>query len=169
MLSRKLFQDARGTFSKVFFEEALSGLGSSFTVKELFWTMSTHGVIRGMHFQLPPYECEKIVWVSHGKIRDVVLDLRVDSPSFGTSVLSILDQQSGAVYVPSGCAHGYEVISESAVVNYAQSCNYVETHDGGVAWDSFGFVWTTQSPVLSERDLQLPKMKDFYSCFRLHR
>jgi dTDP-4-dehydrorhamnose 3,5-epimerase len=120
-----------------------------------------------MHVQLPPYSGAKLVWVSQGNIRDVVLDLRIGSETFGACLVLHLDETSGALFIPEGCAHGFEVISDFAVVNYAQDVDHDPNHDSGVAWNSFSFEWKTPSPILSERDLQLPTFADFASPFRM--
>ena len=157
--------DARGSFSKVLSAPIRSTMGYDLNVREIFWTKSRIGVIRGMHLQLPPHEGAKVVWVTAGVIRDVVIDLRPSSPTFRKHSVFEMTSSSGLLFIPVGCGHGYEVLSEEAVVNYAQECDYAPESDSGVRWDSFGCEWLTKLPIVSERDAALPTLADFNSPF----
>lgn len=165
MLSHGVHRDLRGSFSKVLSTQSQQAAGIEFLPRELFWSRSERGVIRGMHTQLPPYAGAKLVWVSRGEVRDVVLDLRIGSSTFGCCLVTILDDSSGGLFIPAGCAHGFEVLSEEAVMNYAQDVDYAQTHDSGIAWNSFSFHWMTTNPKLSERDRNLPQFSQFDSPF----
>jgi len=167
VLDHRFHQDERGTFLKVLSATNLERVCAEFTTRELFWSKSIRGVVRGMHFQIPPFATTKLVWVSAGLIRDVVLDLRVDSETFGACLVTELDNESGGILIPGGCAHGYEVLSDTAIINYAQDKDHAPAHDTGVAWDSFGFDWKTKNPILSDRDRTLPRMSDFQSPFTM--
>lgn len=164
VLSHRFQRDNRGAFSKVLSSENHE---FRFVIRELFWSRSQQGVIRGMHIQTFPHPTSKLVWVSQGQIRDVVLDLRTDSETFGASLVTPLSDETGGIFVPQGCAHGFEVLSDVAVVNYAQDSDYVSGCDTGVAWNSFGFNWETKNPILSDRDQTLPRMSEFYSPFTI--
>ena len=167
VLGHRYNRDDRGTFSKVLSSDNHQQRNSEFVVRELFWSRSQRGVIRGMHLQTPPHATSKFVWVSQGQIRDVVLDLRTDSETFEAYLVTPLSDESGGIFIPPGCAHGFEVLSDTAVVNYAQNGDYTSSHDTGVAWDSFGFNWKTKTPILSDRDRSLPRMSDFESPFTM--
>jgi len=167
VLHHHLHQDERGTFLKVLSATNLEQTRAGFTPRELFWSKSIRGVVRGMHVQIPPFATTKLVWVSAGLIRDVVLDLRVDSETFGACLVTELNNESGGILIPGGCAHGYEVLSDTAIINYAQDRDHAPAHDTGVAWDSFGFDWKTRNPILSDRDRALPRMSDFQSPFTM--
>jgi len=167
VLNYRQYRDDRGTFSQVFSSDNHQQVDYRLVLREMFWSRSQHGVIRGMHLQVPPHATAKLVWVSHGQIRDVVLDLRKDSETFGAYLVTTLSDETGGIFVPQGCAHGFEVMSEDAVVNYAQDADYAPAHDTGVAWDSFGFDWKTKNPILSDRDRALPRMSDFQSPFTM--
>lgn len=166
-LNLGVHQDARGNFSKVFSTELQARVGISFVPREIFWSRSYCGVVRGMHTQLPPHAGAKLVWVSQGQVRDVVLDLRRDSETYGNCLVSILDDSSGGLYIPQGCAHGFEVLSDQAVVNYAQDVDHAPAHDSGIAWSSFSFDWVTQNPIVSDRDKDLPLFSEFSSPFKM--
>lgn len=160
------FQDERGRFQKLynsgFFEE--NGLDTDF--KEFYYSVSRKNVIRGMHFQLPPFDHTKLVYVSKGKIRDVVVDLRKKSATFGKFFSLEMDEQEARyLYIPRGMAHGFLALEEGSIVNYAQTSCYAKDQDGGIAWDSFGFDWGVQQPIVSGRDLTFEKLENFKSPF----
>ena len=160
-------RDLRGTLTKPFMALELDSRGLSFDLRELIWSESTEGVIRGLHFQVPPMEGAKFVYCVSGHVRDIVVDLRVGSPSFGQYAAVDLQAEIGnAIYVPSGCAHGFEVRSEHAVVTYAIDVDYDPATDGGIRWDSAGVEWRTPSPILSDKDQSLQALADFESPFR---
>ena len=118
-----------------------------------------------MHLQLPPNVGAKVVWVTTGLIRDVVIDLRPSSDTFQKHCRFEMSSASGLLFIPIGCAHGYEVLSSEAVVNYAQGCDYVPESDSGIRWNSFGCAWQTEAPIVSNRDAALPLLADFESPF----
>ena len=153
VLSTTFVLDGRGSFAKVL-STALHPEG--FEISELFWSRSGRGVIRGMHFQREPYAGRKLVWSSEGIVRDVVLDTRSESSTFGQWNSFDLTPGSIALLIPAGVAHGFEVLSENATMNYAQECTYAPDFDAGIRYDSFNFPWITDNPILSERDMGLP-------------
>lgn len=159
--------DSRGWFTKSLSNDVRESAQVDFDATEIYWSLSRRGVVRGMHFQLPPVNVTKLVWVASGSIRDVVLDLRVDSPTHSEWVDFELGPEDGSVLVPRGCAHGFEVTSEEAIVFYAQDGAFSPECDAGVRWDSFGYEWLANEPVMSDRDLALPALDDFVSPFTL--
>lgn len=150
--------DARGGFAKPF--AAADQVVPGFRVAEVFWSRSAAGVVRGLHFQSPPTAVAKLIFVTQGRIRDVILDLRADSPTFGQHVSVELDETAGAMFVPVGCAHGFEVLAGPAVTCYLQDGGFDPATDAGVRWDSAGITWSTAGSVLSERDRTLPALAD---------
>jgi len=167
MLGHRLHSDVRGMFSKVLSGDSFESRDNEFSIRELFWSRSQRGGIRGMHVQVPPHAASKLIWVSQGLIQDIILDLRVDSKTFGGYLVTELSENSGAIIIPEGCAHGFEVLSDDAVVNYAQDKSHNPSHDKGVAWNSFGFNWKASNPILSDRDRALPQMSEFQSPFMM--
>lgn len=147
--------DLRGGFTKVFSDAALDALGVAFTIREVYWSTSHTGVIRGLHFQTPPAAVAKLVFVTLGTIRDVVLDLRPSSSTYGRYAQFELTATSGAIHVPRGCAHGFEVLEGPATTCYLQDGPFVPDADAGVRWDSAGIDWLTADPIVSERDRAL--------------
>ena len=115
-----------------------------------------------MHFQAPPGEHVKVVYVSNGSLIDVCVDLRKYSPTFG-GVFSIqLDNRSGDfLYLPKGVAHGFKSLEKNTIVNYAQTSCYSKQHDQGILYSSIDFDWHIENPLISERDLSFPAFSEF--------
>jgi dTDP-4-dehydrorhamnose 3,5-epimerase len=160
--------DARGELVKVFRASAAIAAGDDPAVAELFWSRSARGVVRGLHFQVPPHEHTKIVTIVAGTGFDAVVDRRVDSPTHGRVVTVDLDADDPvAVVVPVGCAHGFQATSDGAVVLYATSTEHAPAFDRGIRWDSVGIEWPIADPVVSERDAGFPPFAEFLSPFAL--
>jgi dTDP-4-dehydrorhamnose 3,5-epimerase len=145
-------QDKRGAFVKTFHAEAFRMQGLSIDFQESYYSVSHKDVIRGMHFQRPPHEHDKLVYVTQGSILDVIVDLRLASATYGRYVAITLPEHTHAVYIPKGCAHGFLTLSETATVVYNVTSVYEPQADAGIRWDSFGFEWPVQSPIISNRD-----------------
>ena len=151
--------DRRGHLIKVFatgpFENQVPGIEA----REIFYSSSPGGVLRGMHFQDPSLSQWKIVSVLSGTVLDVLVDLRPSSPTFGRNLALTLREGSGlCVVVPPGVAHGFFVESTSATTLYAVSSEYEPDRERGIRFDSFGFKWPVAEPTLSDRDLGLPTL-----------
>lgn len=158
--------DARGEFVKVF-QSSTSSPSVDLTIAELFWSRSTRGVVRGLHFQIPPHAHAKLVTIISGTALDVVVDLRVGSPAFGEPHAFTLDASSPvAIVVPVGCAHGFQATSGDATILYATSTEHVPEADRGIRWDTIGAPWPIADPIISARDAGFPALVDFDSPFR---
>lgn len=153
LISPDLFEDFRGQFVKVFHAPSfLMQLGINFHVDEEFYSLSKKGVIRGMHFQLPPDAHDKIVYCIRGSVLDVVLDLRKgrNYGHFASVVLSDINQN--ILYIPKGVAHGFLSQADSSIMIYKTSTVHSINNDAGVLWNSFGFSWGIKDPIISQRD-----------------
>lgn len=175
--------DARGVFVKTYHKDFWLGAGLEFELKEEFFTVSKQGVIRGMHFQVPPHDHNKIVYCTSGAVLDVVLDIRRNSPTYGeyaafllTSARGIPDDQradlrryrrdAAVVYIPKGFAHGFMAVTDDSCLVYKTDAVYSPAHDSGIRWDSIGFDWPLfGSPEISERDQAFIPFSDFGSPF----
>lgn len=158
--------DQRGDFVKTFHQSALAALGIDFELKESFYSHSIKNVIRGMHFHAPPYEHDKIVFCTHGAILDIALDLRKHSETYGQYVSQELSADNHkALYIPKGFAHGFLSLTDLSTAFYLVSGEYNAQADGGVRYDSFGFDWGVEAPILSERDLSFVTLTQFNSPF----
>ena len=159
-------EDSRGSFVKPFRKKAFEEKGLETDFKELYYSESVRGVIRGMHFQLPPEDHSKLVFCSSGEVLDVVLDLRKHSETYGkyqSFQLSSANRQE--LYIPKGMAHGFCSISEKATLVYLTSTEHSPEHDTGVRYDSFGFMWPVTDPILSPRDESFQSVENFVSPF----
>lgn len=166
----EVHSDKRGETFKPFSSEILEGIGVKFQVKEIFYSSSSKNVLRGMHFQFPPYEQAKIVHVMKGRIVDVILDLRVDSPTYGRYISLELEGGDGKLlYIPKGLAHGFASLVDGSIVLYLFDQPYSAQHESGIRYDSFGYEWKMENPVLSSRDLNLVEFYKFNSPFRMQR
>lgn len=160
-------EDARGDFVKVLRAGAYTGLGLDPTVAEVYWSTSRRGVVRGLHFQLPPHDHAKTVTVIRGAVYDVVVDLRVGSPAYGQAVtVALTAADPVALHVPTGCAHGFQAVSDEAVVAYLVGTEHAPEHDTGIRWDSVEAGWPIADPMVSERDAAFPALAGFASPFR---
>lgn len=118
-----------------------------------------------MHFQAPPQDHEKLVYVTSGEILDVILDLRKQSAGYGRFITLRLSEYGSSVFIPKGCAHGFLALSDSATVVYNVTTVYDPKADQGIRWDSFGFDWPVTTPILSARDKGFIGFEQFQSPF----
>ena len=161
--------DHRGFFEEVYKRMAFleGGIDAEFVQDNV--ARSSAGVLRGLHFQLPPKAQGKLVRVIRGRVFDVGVDLRKGSPTFGRWAGALLDDEQGALlYLPPGLAHGYCVLSEAADLTYKVTAEFDAALDAGIRWDDadVGVDWPVSEPVLSSRDKGLPLLQDFDSPFR---
>lgn len=165
-IKNPIFRDGRGSFCKTVHREQFQKLGLSTDFAEQFYTVSKRNVLRGLHFQTPPYEHNKLVYCVFGQILDVVVDLRRSSPQYGQVASLRLDSDGhNSVYIPRGCAHGFLSLSEDSVVSYAVTSVHSPQHDSGILWKSIPFDWGIANPVLSSRDQQFVGLSAFESPF----
>ncbi|SFE21323.1 dTDP-4-dehydrorhamnose 3,5-epimerase family protein [Paracidovorax konjaci] len=160
--------DERGRFVKTFSREAFLARGLECDWAESFYSVSRRGVLRGLHFQLPPHHHAKLVHCSHGRLFDVVVDLRIGSPTQGRFATFELDAERGnQIYIPAGCAHGCYALTEGATIVYHVTSAHAPQHDAGIRWDSAGIPWPDDQPLLSVRDRGHPRLSDFASPFAM--
>jgi dTDP-4-dehydrorhamnose 3,5-epimerase len=166
LIHANCFEDQRGLFIKPFHSRAFLAHGMSFEPKEEFFSVSKVGVIRGMHFQVPPSDQWKLVFCISGRILDAVLDLRRAEPTFGHHLaLELSAKNSFCLLIPPGLAHGFCALEEGSIVYYSATTVYDPAADCGVRWDSFGMRWPVTEPIVSTRDSELPALADFDSPF----
>jgi dTDP-4-dehydrorhamnose 3,5-epimerase len=157
--------DERGFFVKTFNAEIFKNFGIHFEVKEEFFSESKSRVIRGMHFQLPPHAHKKLVYCLTGSAIDVLLDLRRGQNYGAVKSVEISSDNKRIVYIPEGVAHGFKALSESTTMVYKTSVIYTQSADVGIKWDSFGFNWGNDEPLISERDKSHILFSQFESPF----
>lgn len=152
--------DSRGVFTKYYEKNIQKSF--NFKIDEVFISTSKKDVIRGMHLQSKSHSLKKIVLCLEGSITDVVVDLRDKSTTYGDYIEHELNQESPVgIFVPEGFGHGFKVNSENAKILYLQSGDYNSDSEIGINPLSLGYNWNIEFPNISERDLALPKLKDF--------
>lgn len=170
IIEPKVFKDARGYFFESFsqrdFEEKI-GLINFVQDNE---SMSSYGVMRGLHFQRPPYTQSKLVRCVKGAVLDVAVDIRKGSPTYGKHVaVELTEDNHRQFFISKGFAHGFAVLSETAVFQYKCDNFYAPQADGGISIldDSLNIDWRipTEKALLSEKDTKHPLLKDFDSPF----
>ena len=160
------FLDSRGWFSETYNEArfASHGLPSSFCQDNQSYSQPA-GTLRGLHFQAPPHAQAKLVRCLRGRIFDVAVDIRHDSPTFGKWAGLELSADNGKqLFIPTGFAHGFVTLEADCEISYKVSDYYAPDCDGGIAWDdpTINVHWPIEklAPVLSDKDACLPKLKD---------
>jgi dTDP-4-dehydrorhamnose 3,5-epimerase len=155
--------DARGFFAETFRSTAFREAGIEHPFVQDNHARSARGVLRGLHYQLPPRSQGKLVRVVTGTVFDVAVDLRQGSATFGRwAGVTLSGDEPRMLWVPPGFAHGYVVLSETADFTYKVTAEYAPELDRGVRWDdpAIGVEWPLERPVLSERDRALPLLAD---------
>lgn len=158
--------DNRGLFVKTFHDTTLKAEGINFELRESYFSISKKNVIRGMHFQTPPYHHSKLVFCPQGAILDVIVDLRKGSPTYGKYYAHELSQKNHkAYYIPEGFAHGFKALTDDAMTYYLVSSEHNKAHDTGIRYDSFGMDWGADEHIISDRDLSFSGLDKFDSPF----
>lgn len=167
VIAPTMFEDERGRFVKVFHESQFAEHGLVASYAEEYYSVSRNGVLRGMHFQRPPFDHVKVVLCTAGRVLDAVVDLRRGSPTYGGHISVELSAARGnMLYIPRGLAHGFFVPDGEATLVYKVETVHAPTHDAGIAWNDCGVVWPTTNPILSPRDRGFRGLSEFDSPFR---
>jgi dTDP-4-dehydrorhamnose 3,5-epimerase len=166
VISPSVFEDARGCFFEAYNKSKFSDLGISIDFVQDNQSFSKKGTLRGLHYQNPPFAQTKLVRVLQGEIIDVAVDLRKDSPTYGKHFSVLLSAENKKqLLVPQGFAHGFSVISETAVVLYKCDQYYNKQSEGGIRFDDaqLNIDWgmDLKDAIVSDKDLILP---DFANC-----
>ena len=175
ILEPKVFEDSRGYFFESFsqreFDEKVAPiLGHTVTFVQDNESMSRYGVMRGLHFQRPPYTQSKLVRCVKGAVLDVAVDIRKGSPTYGQHVaVELTEDNHRQFFISKGFAHGFAVLSETAVFQYKCDEFYHPEADGGISIldDSLGIDWhiPTAHAILSDKDTKHPLLRDFITPF----
>lgn len=170
IIEPRLFKDDRGYFFESFSERDFNTQVREVKFVQDNESMSSYGVMRGLHFQRPPYTQSKLVRCVKGAVLDVAVDIRKGSPTYGQHVaVELTEENHRQFFVPRGFAHGFAVLSETAIFQYKCDNFYHPETDGGISIldDSLGIDWRipTDHAILSEKDTKHPLLKDFDSPF----
>lgn len=173
IIEPKVFGDARGYFLESFnAKEFAEKTGLNINFVQDNESMSSYGVMRGLHFQNPPYTQSKLVRCVKGAVLDVAVDIRKGSPTFGQHVsVELTEDNHRQFFVPRGFAHGFAVLSETAVFQYKCDNFYSPQADGGISIldESLGIDWRipTDKALLSEKDTKHALLRDFETPFSI--
>jgi dTDP-4-dehydrorhamnose 3,5-epimerase len=165
----EIYKDERGYFSSPFVKEVFEDvlkltLGHNITFLQDNESFSKKNVIRGIHFQQQEFAQSKLVRCSYGLVRDVIVDLRHDSKTYGKHItIDLSDKNGKMVFVPKGCGHGFSVLSDGAVFNYKVDTYYNKDSEGGIVYNdpTLNIDWGIEPiyAIVSDKDKKLPNFK----------
>ena len=162
IIEPNVFGDARGFFMELWNQMRYRDAGLDWNFVQDNVSLSRRGILRGLHFQNPAAQ-GKLVFVLQGEVFDVAVDIRRGSPTFGRwHGLNLSDENKRQFFIPPGFAHGFAVLSETALFAYKCTEFYNPQHELAVAWDDpeIGIRWPVENPQLSEKDASAPRLKD---------
>lgn len=168
ILEPKIFGDERGSFMETYNRETFARLGLDMTFVQDNESISAKGVLRGIHFQRPPFAQGKLVRVVSGRALDYAVDLRRNSPTYGQyACVELSGRNKRMMYLPEGFAHAFLSLEDDTVFNYKCTNFYNKQSEDGLLWSDkdLGIEWPVDNPILSEKDLRLGLFKDFVSPF----
>ena len=170
IIEPQIFKDARGYFFESFSQQEFNEKIMPIKFVQDNESMSSYGVMRGLHFQRPPFTQSKLVRCVKGKVLDVAVDIRKGSPTYGQHVaVELSEENHRQFFVPRGFAHGFAVLSETAIFQYKCDNFYAPEADGGIIIkdETLGINWQipTENAILSEKDIKHLCLKDFDSPF----
>lgn len=173
IIEPRIFEDARGYFFESFSQREFDEKVRAVTFVQDNESKSSYGVMRGLHFQRPPFTQSKLVRCVKGAVLDVAVDIRKGSSTYGQHVaVELTEDNHRQFFVPRGFAHGFAVLSETAIFQYKCDEFYHPEADGGISIidDSLGIDWCIPSEkvIMSEKDTKHPLIKDFESPFDIN-
>lgn len=172
IIEPKIFEDSRGYFFESFSQREFDEKVSPIVFLQDNESKSSYGVMRGLHFQKPPYTQSKLVRCVKGAVLDVAVDIRKDSPTYGKHVaVELTEDNHRQLFIPKGFAHGFAVLSDVAVFQYKCDDFYHPEADGGISIldESLGIDWRIpkDKAILSDKDTKHPLLKDFDTPFKI--
>lgn len=164
----KVFADARGYFFESYSENVFKQNGINANFVQDNQSLSNAGVLRGLHFQSPPFAQGKLVRVINGAVLDIAVDIRKKSSTYGQHVAIELNEENKTMfYIPPGFAHGFLTLKDNTIFSYKCTNLYHKASEGTVLWNDvdLNIKWNIKDPLLSEKDLVGTPFKDFVSPF----
>ena len=170
IIEPNVFGDSRGYFFETFQKEAFNLNIAETNFIQDNESKSTRGVLRGLHFQRPPFAQAKLVRVIEGEVLDVAVDLRKNSKTYGQHLtMHLSGENKKQLFIPRGFAHGFIVLSETAIFSYKVDNLYSPKHDSGILFNdedlNIDWIMENESIILSEKDKNLIRFKDFITPF----
>lgn len=170
IIEPRIFKDARGYFFESFSAREFNEKVCNTTFVQDNESYSSYGVLRGLHFQKPPFAQSKLVRVIKGAVLDVAVDIRKGSPTYGKHVaVELTEDNHRQLFIPRGFAHGFAVLSDEVLFQYKCDNFYAPQADGGIAWNdpdlNIDWLIPADKVILSEKDTKHPRLKDYDSDF----
>lgn len=170
IIEPRIFADSRGYFFEAFSKRDFAEQVCPIHFVQQNEAKSSRGVVRGLHFQLPPHTQAKLVRVTKGRVLDVVVDIRRSSPTFGKHVaVELSDENHRQLFIPHGFAHGYSVLSDEAIMEYQCDNYYAPQSESGILWNdaALGIDWHVEADkvLLSEKDKHYPTLAECETLF----
>jgi len=168
IIQPNVFEDQRGYFFESFNLNEFEKAGINLEIKQVNQSLSGKNVLRGLHFQRPPWAQAKLVRVIRGAVFDVAVDIRKDSPTYGKWVSAVLTEQNkNMLWIPEGFAHGFLTLADNTVFLYKCNQFYCKEAEETISWNDpdIGIEWNIDNPVLSPKDLNAASFKNFTSPF----
>lgn len=165
----RVFEDSRGYFYEFYNKQSFIDAGITEEFVQSNQSLSQKGVLRGLHFQLPPHAQSKLVRVIQGSVLDVAVDIRVGSPTYGKHFTIELNASNKTMlYIPVGFAHGFLTLEDNTLFSYKCGNFYNKESESGLMWNDpqIGIDWNIENPILSEKDMYNALLNDFKSPFK---
>lgn len=159
VVNPKIFPDERGEFAELYQQSAFAAGGIDASFVQINYSKSKQHALRGLHYQLPPKAQGKLVQVSAGSAFDVAVDIRKNSPTFGTWIgVTLSSTEKNMLYIPPGFAHGFCALEENTEFVYYCTEEYSKEHERGIVWSdpAIGIQWPVENPIISDRDAVYP-------------
>ena len=167
-LEPRVFKDGRGYFYESYNKEVFNSIGIEAEYVQDNQSMSQKGVVRGLHFQAPPFAQGKLVRVINGAVLDIALDIRKGSPTYGKFHTVLLTEENMKLFwIPAGFAHGFATLKDNTIFAYKCTDVYNKASEGAVLWNDpdLKIDWGIEDPIISEKDQQATRWADFESPF----
>jgi dTDP-4-dehydrorhamnose 3,5-epimerase len=164
LIEPDIYTDSRGVFFESYNQKQFEEAGIAFSFVQDNQSVSKKNVIRGLHFQDSPYEQGKLVSVSKGRVMDVAVDIRRNSPTCGQHVVvELSDFNKSILWIPPGFAHGFSVLEDNTVFQYKCTGFYNKSSENGIRYDDSGLKidWSISSPIVSEKDIKLKSFEEY--------
>jgi dTDP-4-dehydrorhamnose 3,5-epimerase len=168
IMQPKVFQDDRGYFFEYFRKDVLNNFGVDLEFVQSNESQSQKNVLRGLHFQNPPFEQGKLIRVVKGAVMDVAVDIRKSSPNYGKwFAYEINEINKTILWIPPGFAHGFLTLADNTIFQYECTNYYHKDSEGSIRWNdpTINIDWKISDPIISDKDKFAPLFKDFVSRF----
>lgn len=168
VIKPRIFVDERGYFFESWSKQSFAEVGLNLDFVQDNQSLSSKGVLRGLHFQNPPYAQGKLVRVIKGSVLDIAVDIRKDSPTYGQHFsIELTEKNKTIVWIPPGFAHGFLTLKDNTIFTYKCTGVYNKESEGALLWNDkdLNINWKVNDPLVSEKDLVAGNFKDFVSKF----